>query len=296
MQKLKLIVLYFLGTLFIISGVAKLLSIELFELFIYSFKIVSFNLAAFAARFFIGVELIIGLSFLTRFKTKAVSIFTLVLLFFFTLFLFYLELSDSKEDCHCFGNLLQLSNTWSIVKNVVLAGLTVFIFNNNFTEFKRFRTYLFPGIVCIGFAVAFAIHPPDFIYKKSNRGVQYCEPCLQKFIDKQGLNNKKMVVCFFSPQCKYCKLAAKKMSTIAQIADNQAGVIYIFWDNPKDKSEFIAESNATQIRQITIGTLQFLSLTKGEMPLIILSDKDSIRQAYRYDDIDEQDIIQFLKK
>jgi uncharacterized membrane protein YphA (DoxX/SURF4 family) len=296
MQKLKLFVLYFLGTIFIVSGVAKLLSIELFELFIYSFKIISFNLAAFAARFFIGVELIIGLSFIVRFKTKAVSIFTLVLLFFFTVFLIYMELSDSKEDCHCFGNLLQLSNTWSIVKNVVLSGLTVFILKNDFNEIKRFRKYIFTGIVCIGFGAAFAIHPPDFIYKKSDRGVHYCEPCLQKFIDKQGLNNRKMVVCFFSPQCKYCKLAAKKMSTIAQIADNQSDIIYILWDNPKEKSDFISESNSSQIRQITIGTLQFLSLTKGEMPLIILSDKDSIRQAYRYDDIDEQDIIQFLKK
>ena len=296
MQKLKPLIPYFLGFIFIASGIAKLISIELFELFIYSFKIMSFNLAAFAARFFIGVELIIGLSFLIRFKIKVVSIFTLVLLFFFTLFLLYLEFSNSKEDCHCFGNLLQLSNTWSIVKNVVLAGLTVLLLKNDFPELKISRKLIFTGIVVIGFGIAFAIHPPDFIYKKNPNGAHYCDSCLESLLNNQGLNNRKLVLCFLSPQCKYCKLAAKRISTISQIADNQTDIMYIFWDNKKNLKEFISQTNSAPIQERFIGTLQFIALTKGEMPLIVLSNKGNVEQAFRYDDIDEKAIVQFLKK
>lgn len=296
MQKLKKFAPIVLGLIFIFSGIAKLISIELFELFIYSFKLCSFHLATFAARLFIGLELILGAAFLIRYRIKLASILTLVLLFFFTVFLFYLELSDSKEDCHCFGNLLQLSNTWSIVKNFAMAGLAIVAYNANLTEINRFRNWILAGLLCLGFGSAFIIHPPDFIYKKSEKGVSYCEPCLQKFLVEQGLNNHKRVVCFFSPQCKYCKLAAKKMFTISQIAENQADVVYVFWDNQKGKTEFINQSNSSTIPQLTIGVLEFLSLTKGEMPLIILADKGSIKQAYRYDDVDEQEIVRFLKQ
>lgn len=296
MQKLKPLILFFLGFTFLASGIAKLISIELFELFLYSFKIISFNLAAFAARFFIGVELIIGLSFLLRFKIKAVSVFTLVLLFFFTIFILYLEFSNSKEDCHCFGSLLQLSNTWSIIKNVVMAGLTTLLLKNDFPELKSYRKPIFAGVVVVGFGIAFAIHPPDFIYKKNPKGVQYCESCFESLMDKQGLNNRKLVICFLSPQCKYCKLAAKKISTISQISDNQMDIIYIFWDNKKNIKEFISQTNSEPIQQRFIGTLEFIALTKGEMPLIILSNNGRVEQVFRYDDMDEKEIVQFLKK
>lgn len=296
MRRLKPLLPILLGLTFIVSGIAKLLSIELFELFLYSFKLVSFNLAALAARVFIGMELVVGLAFLMRFKTKTVSYFTLILLFFFTVFLFYLELSNSKEDCHCFGNLLQLSNTWSIVKNVVMAGMTLLVLKSDLPDFKRLGKTITLSILALGFVATFVIKPPDFIYKKRAKGASYCEPCMEKFLDKQALNKRKLVVCFFSPQCKYCRMAAKKMTTIAEIANNQTDVVYVFWDNLKGKTEFIQEANASSIQQITMGVLEFISLTKGEMPLIVLSDKGKIQQTYRYDEMKEREIIQFLQK
>lgn len=296
MHKLKSLFPILLGLTFIFSGIAKLLSIELFELFLYSFKLVSFNVAALAARLFIGLELVLGLSFLMRFKTKAVSYFTLILLFFFTVFLFYLELSNSKEDCHCFGNLLQLSNTWSIIKNLVMAGMTLLVLKYDLPDFKRLGKTLTLGILALGFVATFVVKPPDFVYKKRPSGAAYCEPCIKTFMDEHKLSNQKLVVCFLSPQCKYCKLAAKKISTISQIAGNQTDVVFVFWDNLKGKSDFIQQANASSIRQIMIGTLDFISLTKGEMPLIVLSDKGNIQQAYRYDEVKEQEIIRFLKK
>jgi hypothetical protein len=179
---------------------------------------------------------------------------------------------------------------------VVLGGLTVLLLKNDVPQLKRYRAPIFACMVVIGFGIAFVIHPPDFIYKKNPNGIHYCESCLESLLDKQGLNNRKLVLCFFSPQCKYCKLAAKKISTISQITNNQTDILFFFWDNKKNIMEFISQTNSDPIQRRFINTLQFIELTKGEMPLIVLSNKGHIEQTFRYDDIDEKAILQFLKK
>ena len=61
MSNLKKIAGILLGVLFILSSIAKLSSMESFELYIFSFGFAGFDLCSFAARFVVIAELIIGL-------------------------------------------------------------------------------------------------------------------------------------------------------------------------------------------------------------------------------------------
>lgn len=118
MNKLKKNLPYLLAVIFITSSITKLISVDFFEQFLYGFKILNLNSAIILARIIIGAELSIGLLYLLRIYIKPVSYITLVLLFVFTVFIVFLEITKSNDDCYCFGTLIQLSNTVSIIKTL----------------------------------------------------------------------------------------------------------------------------------------------------------------------------------
>ena len=80
-----------LGTIFILSAIFKLISIDTFELYIFSLKWFSFNVAAVLARLVISVELLLGILLITNIKYNIVWRTTVTLLTLFSLFLFYQE-------------------------------------------------------------------------------------------------------------------------------------------------------------------------------------------------------------
>lgn len=288
---------YILGIVFIASGITKLLSIDDFQVFIYSLNIVNLNLSLALTRIIITIEISIGLLYLVRIYQKPVSYATLALMIIFTAFAFYLEISNSSDDCHCFGTIIQFSNTATILKNIIIIMLVVYSLKHG--KQKKFKHDLLI-VACslfIGFGSTIVVRPPDLTFATKNRTDEYYhKPDFEKFIEANKLNDQKLIICFFSYKCKYCQLAAKKISIISEKANNTNNVLYVFWKTDNDTVDFFKETRTHIFNSINMNVIEFLKLTNGTMPLVVLYNNGVVEHAYRYKDMDESRIIRFLQE
>ena len=141
--------------------------------------------------------------------------------------------------------------------------------------------------------LSFSVHFPDVLI---GRKIQhdYCNPCLTTFLKKEKLTDKKIVICFLSNKCKYCQLAAKKISIIAKKTESTDQFLYVLWDSNHNAQLFFDETKTSPLHSIELEVLRFLELTKGQMPLILLYNNGKIEQTFRYKDINEHEIINFI--
>ena len=114
-----------IGSVFIIAAILKLISIDEFEIYIYSFNILSFLLTTFVSRIIIAAEFALGLLLILNINCKFITRVTLIVLAAFTLFLIYTAIFRQDSNCHCFGELIQLNPMQSIIKNLVMIALLV---------------------------------------------------------------------------------------------------------------------------------------------------------------------------
>ena len=124
---LRLTIRLLLGVFFIGTAVLKLLSIDSFEVYIYSFGIVNFITTTFLSRLLIFIELLIGISLVLNICHRQIWWLTMLMMAGFILFLVYAAIFRNDSNCHCFGNLVELNPLQSIVKNIIVIALLIMI-------------------------------------------------------------------------------------------------------------------------------------------------------------------------
>lgn len=145
----------------------------------------------------------------------------------------------------------------------------------------------------VALLMSFAVNFPfNSLFHNSNN--RYCEPCFDEFIAKNEFVNNKRMYCFLSTKCKYCHLAAEKISIIAKKSQHPDRIVYAFWDNNDTAANFAKFIPVNNLAFMKLDVLTFMELTQGKMPLIILHDGEKVLKTFRYNDIDEDAILDFL--
>jgi len=138
----------FVGVLFIISGLVKAndpLGLgykmqEFFEVWTASLSASSFlhpffgtlnNHALELSLFIITIEIMAGVALLIGWKPRAVTGLLLVLIIFFTFLTGYAYGSGKFKNCGCFGDCIPISPLASLIKDIVLLVLILFLFWNH---------------------------------------------------------------------------------------------------------------------------------------------------------------------
>ena len=103
MSKLNDAIRIMIGGMFIIAAILKLISIDEFEIYIYSFNVFSFLVTTFVSRLLIAGEFILGLFLILKINYKFTWRATLIMLMLFTLFLIHVAIFRNDDNCHCFG-------------------------------------------------------------------------------------------------------------------------------------------------------------------------------------------------
>jgi hypothetical protein len=290
------ILLFFVAIVFAVSAVSKLISVEYFQQFLYSFGILSVIQSIMVARLIIGMEVVIALLLLSQIYQRRVIDFTLLLLLVFSGFILYLEVFTKTDECFCFGTLIQFSNKFSLVKNLVLMVL-LFVLRKSITadfQWGRLkRLYLLVGIVVVGVVSGFVVNFPVVLIGQT-QNADYCKPCLTKLTTSKKLTETKTVLCFLSTRCKYCKLAAQRIDVMAKKSSCYDGFTFVLWDDDHNAKKFYSDLKIHSFKSTEMNVLEFLDLTKGVMPLIVLYDNGKVVRSYRYADMDEEAILDFL--
>ncbi|MBR5146479.1 MAG: DoxX family protein [Bacteroidales bacterium] len=285
-----------IGSVFIIAAILKLMSIDEFEIYIYSFDIFSFLLTTFVSRIIIISEFILGLFLILKINYKLTWRLAFISLILFTLFLIYVAIFRQDANCHCFGELVELSPLESIIKNLVMIALLI-LGQRTTDNGQQTQAQSSKLLVLSSTFLVFIISPPDSIYKmiySTEKEVSTVD--LYKSFDEvvkidfteEGLvfdsissfkEKENQLIVIVSSGCKYCRLGLKKLSLMMKNEDLATDNVDIFiWGSPEGIENFRNETMTEDYSYWHIMPNRAIEITYGRFPIFIfLKEKDIIK-------------------
>lgn len=305
-DSLKEIVRYGIGSMFIIAAILKLISIDEFELYIYSFDILDFLLTTLFSRLLIAGELVLGLLLVFKMCYKFTWRATLSVQIVFTLFLAYVLAFRNDSNCHCFGELVELSPLESIIKNVVVIGGLFFIKTQRHRDTETQSKFVKKILLVAAVIIPFVVTPTDSVYKmiysseKEISTVDFYET-LDKVVKMDFVDNDivfdstaqikmdgKQMVVIVSSGCKYCRLGVKKLSMMMRKNDIKSDNVKIFiWGSREGILNFKDETLTDDFSYWHIMPHEAVDITLGRFPTFIILEEKEIVNISDFRDIDE---------
>ena len=294
---LKTTIRLLLGVFFIGTAVLKLMSIDSFEVYIYSFGIVNFVTTTFLSRLLIFIELLIGISLVLKIYFKKIWWFTMLMMVGFTLFLVYTAIFRNDSNCHCFGDLIELDPTQSIIKNIIVLALLLMIRKEQSHDYKPLLRKCLVGLsLVISLVVAFVLLPMDVIYNRlyseeeNVNSVAFYESLNDStFVN---LKNGRYLINYALAGCKYCRIGAEKLTLMVdrhQIPHDR--VKFIVGGSDEAIARFIEITGTSDYEHWKIPAPKFMEITYGKFPLYVFVEDGKIVKAGDFRVIDDKLIM-----
>lgn len=293
----------FIGLVFVASAVTKLLSIEAVDMFVFEHKLFSWDVTQFLTRFLIAFEGFLGLVLVCGFWQKVVLPVVIAFLAALTLYVLVKPLlfDVSQENCHCFGTVLVLDDTQTIIKNLVLLALSAFMFWQEGVKL-RFDKWIIAGLFVVSASLTYVVKAPDIIvYSLYDKSASLDMPKFELLLKDEkveplNLQSGKKVLCLYSTGCKHCKRTAMKLDVMIKRHDlNRADFVAVFWGKEESIKKFYKETGAEPLHSAIVPVGEFLAATKGKQPLVVLLEDGKVVDLYRSITIDEGRIVEFLR-
>lgn len=118
------------GLVFVASATTKYVSIDAVDLFIYEHQILSWEVTTFVTRLLISIEAFVGLMLILGIYARQIKLLSIIVLILFTSYVLLKPLlfNVDSSNCHCFGTVLLLNDTQTIIKNLILLAISSFMF------------------------------------------------------------------------------------------------------------------------------------------------------------------------
>lgn len=289
-----------LGALFIVSAIAKLIGIDRFEIYIFSFNLLPLTWSMMAARLVIVAELLVGIGLMANIAKRLVDTCALLMLVCFTLFLGYAALSGRTDSCQCMGSLVEFDPLQSIAKNAVLLLLLVVAMGARPWSWRP-RWFVWLPVVLAPTVTVFVLSAPDnWLFGPSDE--IYNAEQLDSAIAPDGelaplqLAEGRHAVAFLSPGCQFCRMADEKLTHICR-------------RNGLDSTAFvyIIPAADSTVAPLTLDTVSFIRpghlvppmtfalITYGQRPMLMLMENGKVTATCHYRNINEKQIVDFLK-
>lgn len=289
-----------LGLVFIVSAILKVVDMDKFEIYVYSYHFFSLNASFIVARLAIIFELVLGIGMVSHTLHKMYWWGSMAMLGGYTLLLIYALTLGRTDSCHCFGDFLQLDPKQSLVKNGVLMLLFLPIF-----RMESWKTPFRWLILCLAVMAStigvFVISPPDNLTSNAdseqNLQVELFEDMLDTApLDSLNLREGKQVICFFSTSCEYCQLAARKLSLMQQFYGFPSEQItYLFMGKEESIADFYKQSESAQYRDVLyLDVVRLLKAVNGNLPVIVFLEDGAVVHEYGFRNMDETEIKVFM--
>ncbi len=289
-----------LGSVFIVSAVLKILDMDRFELYIYSYHFFSLNFSFLVARAAIIVELVLGIMLVFNCLHKPIWWGSMAMLVGYTLLLLYAIAIGRTDNCHCFGDVLRFDPKQSILKNGVLMGLFMLVYKAK--EWKTpFRILIFCFALMASTIAVFVVSPPDNFTPsyKPEHNLQmelFGEALSNPPLDSLNLTDGKEVICFFLTGCDYCQMAAHKLSLMQQFYGFPAeNITFVFMGSREGIERFFERSQSARYRSVLFEDVRnLLKITNGNFPLLVFLDNGNVVHQYGFRSMKEEEIGTFF--
>ena len=299
---LKTIIRIGIGAFFIVSAILKLLSIDQFELYIYSFNIVGFTLSGLAARAIIAAEILLGILLIVKVKYKAAWWLALLMLIGFSFLLVYVILFRNDSNCHCMGDLVEIKPSISLIKNLVAIALMLCIRKE---EDYRFRGRIAVLVVAILAAIVppFILFPVDniynMIYKTDNLNYNETEfnaLMADSTMQEVSFEEGNYIVGIVSSGCEFCHTGGLKLSEI--VSNNQldsSRVVYLIWGDSTSIRQFQTETKSDSFRFIQISPVKAIHIVNGQFPTYLFMHDGDVQSTADLHHLTEKLVVSHLQ-
>ncbi len=292
----------FISVVFLYSAYSKLYPAEPFELFVFSHGIFDWFNSTIIVRLLVAIELFIGVLLLINIYTKRILQLTILLFVAFTMYLLYIMFfAQEITDCMCFGDKFELTPLESIFKNVLFIGISIYLLIINKPFKLKYNKIILLFSIIITLALPFVLSPPDgFInteYKNKITNRKIDSDVIGNFYhnnEQLSLKEGKAIVCFFSTGCKFCKMAAQKISISIKKENKDYPIYYVFYGNEINMQQFWDESKSIKFPYKVIPTEVFFSYSGSSLPSIMFIENEEIINHVGYRAIDDKMISNFF--
>ena len=289
-----------LGLVFIASAVLKIMDLDKFEIYIYSYHFFSLNFSFLVARIAIIVELVLGIGLVSNTMHKLYWWGSMAMLFGYTLLLIYALVIGRTDSCHCFGDFLQFNPKQSLVKNGVL--MLLFLLVYKVKEWKTsFRWLIYSLALLASTITVFAVSPPDnftsaYQSEKNLKEDLFGDLLNEPPLDSLHLQEGKQVIGLFSTGCEICQMAAQKLSLMQQFYDFPAeNITYIFMGSEEGIAKFYEKSQSARYRDVLYeDAIKLLIVNDGQFPTIVFMEDGKVVYEYGFRDMKEAEIKAFF--
>lgn len=290
-----------LGLVFIVSAVLKLIDMDSFEIYIYSYHFFSLNASFIVARLAIILELVLGIGLVSHTLHKMYWWGSMAMLGGYTLLLIYALTLGRTDSCHCFGDVLQLDPKQSLIKNGVLMLLFLLIYRMESWK-TPFRWLILILAVMASSIAVFVISPPDNLTSNAdpeqNLQIELFDEMLDASpLDTLNLRKGKQVICFLSTSCEYCQMAAQKLSLMQQFYGfPKENITYLFMGNEEDIAKFYEESSSAQYRDLLYPDVaRLLKAINGNFPVVVFLEDGEVVYEYGFRNMNEEEIKAYMR-
>lgn len=324
LELLKQITRIAIGLLFVVSAILKLISVNEFELYIYSFNIVGFSFSAILARLIISFELLCGILFITRFYFKKIWWLLFSTTIGFTLLLIYIAIFRDDSNCHCMGAFVELNPGFSILKNVGILVAMIFTLRTNESTFRR-RKILSIIASFVIFLLPNILYPSDVIYRylfneqriiDVNAFNEYQNDTvtnlpISNIIKDENLGKIKIeigkgsydisdgtfLIIFVHSGCEYCTVAMKKVRLIFESHNlcYDKCIVFISGDN-EHICEFIQKTGTEKFKFRLIDPFAAVKITSGKFPTLSVFKDGEVIEVLDYMAMNEDSLIDYFRE
>jgi len=324
----KLTIRLLIGVFFIAAAVLKLISIDNFEIYIYSFNIFSFVTTTFLSRLLIFIELSLGLSLIFKIRYKPTWWLAIFMTTGFTVFLIFAIIFRDDSNCHCLGSLIELNPWQSILKNIITLALLFFIKKEDNFEIKtllnpKSKRWCTAIILIISAVISFIIMPMDVIYNKiyseennintiafyeslnDSTYIDFLNILPDKAGDSvifihenrmMGIYKGRYLINYALAGCKYCRVGAEKLRLMLDKHDiSHEKVKFVVGGSDIAVSNFIRHTNTYDYGHWKIAAPKFMSITYGKFPLYVFIEDGKVVKAGDFRNIEEKELAEYLK-
>lgn len=295
-----LVVRMAVGVLFVVSAVAKLADIDRFEIYIFTFNLLPLTWCMLAARVVVVAELLVGIGLLSNVAKRVVDCCALLMVVCFTVFLCYAALIGRTDSCQCFGSVVELRPLQSLVKNAVLIlALVVAMGARPWPWRPKWFVWLPVVLACV--ATVFVRSAPDnWLFRPSEE--LYNAEELSAAISPEGvlaplrLSEGRHAVAFLSPGCQFCRMADEKLTHICRRNDlDSAAFVYLVPSSDSTVAPLAVDTTSFVRPGLLVPPMTFALITYGQRPMLMLIDNGEVVATCHYRNIDEKQIVQFLR-
>ena len=297
-----LIVCILFGCLFSFSGVTKVIAVEDFELFVFNSGLVSWRFTELVSRIVIITELILGLWFFVAIFSKQKQPFwlgALLILFFTLMLIFSLVKKGNEADCGCFGGVVEMNTTSSIIKNVislVLLGLTIVSYD--FSVIKKKLFFNVGLLVCLAlFSAAVMLANPirNILVNRevelTNQNIE--DSPLAGLSDSTllELTNKEQWLVFVSPTCPHCLRFVKELNRYYE-KGTVKDISLVFGEADQRLINIFLEKSGNKIEHHIIDRKIHALVSEGRVPGVSFIGGGKLVGLWREGDFNPEMVIQ----